>query len=145
MNTITITNIVGIPSNKFQYAPYGCWAYCEGNHEIIIQTHTEGRAKLDCPKCGAIMTSGKWTSKHDLLLQYTEKYLRFLENDLGYDLEGMDVWMEITDSKCVVMVDCSDSDQSSMLLTHNEFAFRNYELKVETYNRFRVMITREVE
>ena len=145
MSTITETNIVGIPSNEGQYAPHGCWAYCEGNHEIIIQTHTEGRAKFDCPKCGAIMTSGKWTSKHDLLLKDVNKYLRHLEQNLGYNLQGMDVWMEIRNDWCVIMVDCIDSDQSGMIQFHGLSTAHRFDLFTEDYNRFRVMLTRDME
>ncbi len=142
MNTITISNIIGIPSQDSQYAPHGGWAYCEGNHEEVIQTHTEGKAKLDCPICGAVMTSGKWTSKHDQLLIDVDKYLRFLADNHSFDLSGIDVWMDIKEDWCVIMVDCNDTNLSGALAYHGLSEAFRFDIFTESYNLYRAMLTR---
>jgi len=153
MSLTTKTKILGIPADEAGYKSNAGWSYCECDHPMknqyhsrgqIVQRFQKGHDNYDCPLCGAVMTSGKWSSKYDKLLQDVHEYMKFVESR-GVALDGIDIWMEIKEDWCVIMVDTNDFEIASLIQYFGLHDSQKYGVFTEAYSNFRAMLTRDIE
>lgn len=154
MSLTTKTQILGIPADEAGYKPNGGWSYCENDHPMkkqfhsdvqVVQRFQKGRDNYDCPLCGAVMTSGKWTSDYDQLMLDVEKYFRFLETEHNIDLSSFDIWMELKEDWCVIMADSNDGEAAGLLGFFGLHDSQKFGIFTEAYSFYRAMLTRDIE